>query len=175
MNNGLNLCRQVIKSPFTLHSATSQSNGEILLAHVFHLNLQFSQEKCVLGMLSAEQQMVDMVGRILAESASVLSGVGGADAGADPQPKHVRLQTNCWFVCGATDPAECLHVCPLALSSRRCSCCQLCAWHTCVMSGDNHWGICFWQQLRHSADLAGTCDVGHSLLSERQSSCAAAT
>lgn len=39
--------------------------------------------------------MVDMVGHILAESASVLSGVGGSDAGTDLQPKHVRLQKCC--------------------------------------------------------------------------------
>ena len=45
------------------------------------------------GMVFAEQQMVDMVGRILAESAGVLSGMGGADAGTDLQPTHVRLQT----------------------------------------------------------------------------------
>lgn len=114
MSNGLNLCRQVDKSPFSLHSATSQSNGEILLARVFHLKLQFLKEKCVFGMLSAEQQMVDMVGRILAESASVLSGVGGADAGADPQPKHVRLQTKTAGLCVA--PVILLSVCMLALS-----------------------------------------------------------
>ena len=48
-------------------------------------------------MLSAEQQMVDMVGRILAESASVLSGMGGAVAAADPQPNHVRPPQFCWF------------------------------------------------------------------------------
>ncbi len=47
-------------------------------------------------MARAEQQMVDMVGRILAESASVLSGVGGA--GTDLQPTHVRLQTHSLLV-----------------------------------------------------------------------------
>jgi hypothetical protein len=78
-------------------------------------------------MLSAEQQMVDMVGRILAESASVLSSMGGADAGTDPRPTHVRLWTCCLLVatcCG--DAAGCLHVIPLAPASRRRFCCQQC-------------------------------------------------
>lgn len=43
----------------------------------------------------AEQQMVDMVERILAESASVLSSVSGSETEADAPSKHVRLPPFC--------------------------------------------------------------------------------
>ena len=37
----------VIKFPLTVYKATSQNNGEIVLAHFFHLVLKFLQKICV--------------------------------------------------------------------------------------------------------------------------------